>query len=90
MTYLAPAPFSVEKTPMDISRDQVRMIAFNHGVPISQIMSASREQVTCRARFACYCALRDRGLSLPQIARFFNRDHTTVLYGIKRAKELGL
>ena len=88
--YLSAAPFGVNKTPMDISRDQVRMIAFNHCVSVKAIMSPNQERRVAHARFAAYVALRDRGLSLPQIGHFFKRDHTTVLHGLRRAKELGL
>ena len=88
--YLAPAPFPVNKTPMDIPRDQVRRIALDHCVSVKEIMSPNQQRHVAHARFAAYVALRDRGLSMPQIGRFFKRDHTTVLHGIRRAKELGL
>ena len=36
-------------------------------------------------RFALYKALRNRGMSMPQIGRMTNRDHSTIRYGLERA-----
>ncbi|UOF80839.1 dnaA [Caudoviricetes sp.] len=35
-----------------------------------------------------YHALREAGFSLPQIGAFFGRDHTTILHGLRRWKEI--
>lgn len=40
------------------------------------------------ARWAVMVALRNLGLSYPQIGRMVDRDHTTVMYGIHRARRL--
>lgn len=37
-------------------------------------------------RFALYKALRMRGWSYPQIGRFLNRDHSTIIHGVDRAE----
>lgn len=42
------------------------------------------------ARFALYKALRMRGWSYPEIGRKFDRDHSTVIYGVKRAEYMML
>ncbi len=40
------------------------------------------------ARFAAMVACRDTGSSFPKIAAHFNRDHTTIIHGVRRAREL--
>ncbi len=54
------------------------------------LVSPSRTHRTSRPRFACYWLLAERlRFSLPRIGRLMgNRDHTTVLSGIRRAKDL--
>jgi chromosomal replication initiation ATPase DnaA len=39
-----------------------------------------------KPRFALYKALRLRGWSYPQIGRVLGRDHSTIIYGTKRAE----
>jgi chromosomal replication initiation ATPase DnaA len=34
-----------------------------------------------------FLEFREEGMSLPEIGRFFKRDHTTVCHGIKVARE---
>jgi chromosomal replication initiation ATPase DnaA len=42
-----------------------------------------------RVRFAIMLAMRDeRHLTYPQIARHLNRDHSTIMHGVRRAREL--
>lgn len=40
------------------------------------------------ARWAVMLALRGEGMSYPQIGRIVDRDHTTVIYGVQRARSL--
>ena len=55
------------------------------GVPLSDIMSYRRDGPTTRARqIAMYAARLLTPFSLPQIGQAFNRDHTTVLYTVRR------
>ncbi len=59
------------------------------GVPTRCLFGPTRDQETCRARFAVMLALRERGLSLPAIARRVNRkDHSTIRHGLQRAERL--
>lgn len=53
----------------------------------AQILSSSRATRLVRTRYAVFAALEQRGASSGQIGRWMNRDHSTVLHGIKRAKE---
>ena len=65
-------------------------VAKKHGVTVADIRSPSRRPFLVRARQeAAYEIRTQRKLSLPQIAVLLGgRDHTTVLYGIKRHAEL--
>lgn len=62
----------------------VARVAAVTGVSAGRLLRGSRVLEEARARwFLCRC-LRDRGLSLPAIGRIVGRDHTTVLYGLRR------
>ncbi len=70
-------------------RRLVAIAARCEGVSPAALLSQSREHSLARVRFAVYDAARGLGYSYAQIARQLNRrDHTTVMYGIQRAKEL--
>ena len=54
-----------------------------------ELMGHSRRQPTARLRQVCmYILRRDMDLSYTQIGRIFNRDHTTVMHGVKRVSEI--
>lgn len=40
------------------------------------------------ARFAIWHALRETGSTYAQIGRWFERDHSTIINGVRRAKEI--
>lgn len=61
--------------------------AARHDVCLKDAESHWRDPRAVRARWFAFNALRERGWSLPRIARAFNRDHTTVIYGLRRFKE---
>ena len=55
----------------------------------SPLISTLRRQDLVRARHIAMWLARQRyGVSLPNIGRTINRDHTTVLHGIRRAQKL--
>lgn len=58
------------------------------GVSIDEMKGRSRNKHTVSARQLCYWQGRKAGLSLPEIGRFFNRDHTTVLSGIRKLEPI--
>jgi hypothetical protein len=39
-------------------------------------------------KFVCYYVLYERGLSYPHIGSKFKRNHTTIMYAIKKAKQM--
>lgn len=57
-------------------------IAHKHGFTVLRLREKGKFQTLVNARKECYAYLRDRGWSLPSIGRFFNRDHTTVMWSL--------
>lgn len=67
----------------------IKVAAELAGANVAQLCSewrAPRELV--HARWAFMAALRRRGVVTPSIGRRLNRDHSTVVYGLKQAKLL--
>lgn len=64
----------------------VAQVAHKHGLAPKDILSASRTAPIVRARHECWRRLRERGWSYPAIARAFDRDHTTVLAGVRKVR----
>lgn len=59
------------------------------GVPFDGLFSPTREGQICLARYAIMYVMREReGQSTPQIGRRLQRDHSTVVHGMKRARDL--
>jgi chromosomal replication initiation ATPase DnaA len=69
-------------------RDVIRGCAEYAGVPVEAITGPQRSRVITAARQAGYSVLRSTGLSYPRIGHRFNRDHTTIMYGVQRADPL--
>jgi len=55
------------------------------GVSVRQIMSYSRRYEIAAVRQRAYLACHRNGHSFAAIGRHFNRDHTTIMSGVKRA-----
>lgn len=70
-------------------KEIIKEVADKHGYRVTEITSARRERGLCVARHEAMwrCKMETQN-SLPQIARAIgNRDHTTVLHGIRRHEE---
>jgi hypothetical protein len=52
------------------------------GIPWFDLVSPSRKEYLKGPRRKIWVMLQREGLSLPQIGKMFNRDHTTILHGI--------
>jgi chromosomal replication initiator protein len=77
--------------PDKLSLDAViRATCEYYGVPLDDVLSASRKRVVVMPRqVAMYLARTETDASLPQIgARLGNRDHTTVMYGYEKVASL--
>ena len=49
------------------------------------LVGSARFSFLLPARFAAYKALRLRGWSYPMIGKLMNRDHSSIIHGVKRA-----
>jgi chromosomal replication initiation ATPase DnaA len=59
-----------------------------HGVSIREMLSLRRDKVITRARQeAIWRVKNETAMSLPAIGRRFNRDHTTVIYSVRKYEE---
>lgn len=70
------------------ARTIIEHVSVAAGIPYAEIVGASRHRPIARARMTAMYEVRKLrpDLSLPQIAKIFRRDHTTVLYAIRRAE----
>lgn len=69
-------------------REIIAAVAAEYGVPASAIVGNSRLSVVTVPRQEAMRRAKDAGLSLSQIGRLMGgRDHSTVMHGIKRARE---
>ncbi len=67
----------------------VSAVASYYAVPEAQIYSECREKFPTRVRhIALYLASRLCGRSFAEIGRYANRDHTTVLHGVRKIERL--
>ncbi len=53
------------------------------GVPLDDLLGRKRHKSIASARRELYHALRWRGMSLPEIGSLLERDHTTILSGLR-------
>jgi len=65
----------------------MRQVASCYGLPLEKLQGAQRHRPLPEARHLAMLIIRESTcLSLPQIGRIFDRDHTTVLVGIRQAR----
>lgn len=71
------------------ARDIINRFMDRHDVSWNDLAGKSRRQPIAALRQDLYLALREGAdMSTPRIARLIGkRDHTTIVHGIKRAKE---
>lgn len=74
------------------TNDRVKEIALavcaETSIPISAIYGRNRKANVAEARWIIMRIAYDQGMSYEQIGRALNRDHTTVIYGIKQERKL--
>lgn len=69
--------------------DEVAAACLRHGVTIEEVLDVGRMSSAVAARHECWRMLRDhpeRHFSWPDLGWLFNRDHTTVMAGVKAAR----
>jgi hypothetical protein len=70
------------------AREIIRICADKNGLTIDTILSPQRTQKVAEARQqAMWMVARETSMSLAEIGRIFDRDHTTVIYAIQRENE---
>lgn len=57
--------------------------AAEHHVNIGEVLGSSRTRPAVLARWDVMRRLRNDGFSTPQIGRWLDRDHSTVVYGLR-------
>ena len=60
-------------------------VAREHGITIAQMTSRERNWDVSHPRQVAYLRAHNAGFSMPQIAKWFGYDHTTILHGIRSA-----
>lgn len=80
-------PISI--TPRERWQRIAKEVADRHGLTLDDLVGPLRDQKRSRARHeAMYIIRNSTNYSLPRIASLFgDRDHTTVLHGLRRHKE---
>ncbi len=71
-----------------MKREIVKLCADLFDISPEDLLSSKRRQRITHARMALYAGLRKRGWSYPRIGMFCNRDHSTIIYGVRAAEEL--
>ena len=74
-------------TPAERRGLRVIEVCVDAGVSPKDVMGTGRLAKVCRVRQRLFYDFRAEGMSLPEIGRFFGRDHTTVLHGVNAEKE---
>ncbi len=84
-------PLPKGRVPLDMhmpcsARFLIKLASLRHGISVADIMSSKRTFLVSAARHeAMGLVYQHTQMSLPGIGSLFNRDHTTVLHGMKRA-----
>ncbi len=66
-------------------QDVSEVVADHFGVSLEVLIGRCRDWEICAVRHIAFGLARElTGQSLPQIGRYFGRDHTTVLSGLRR------
>ena len=86
-------PRITRSEPRPNSRVIISQVAEKHGLMMRDILSKSRKRHIAWPRHEAFDRLRkETKMSLPAIARIWDMDHTTILYGIwahRQRKEQG-
>ena len=78
----------IESVPHSLRRRLLADIGDAFGVTSMAILSPSRAALTVQARWVYMLALRDAGYGVAQIGAACNRDHSTVLHGLRRGEQM--
>ena len=70
---------------------KIEVVIADHGlIPLSEIRKQNRSREIVEVRHLIWGLIREElGLSYPQIAAIYERDHTTIINGVVKAKASG-
>lgn len=71
-------PLSMERIALDV--------ALEHGITLAELTGPARHRRQAWPRQEAMARMHEAGYSLSQIARFLDRDHTTILHGVRAHK----
>ena len=76
-------------TPRERMIARIREACEEAGIRCEDVMCDShiRDRKVCRVRYDLFLEFNEGGMSAHRLGKLFNRDHKTVLYGIKVARE---
>jgi chromosomal replication initiation ATPase DnaA len=63
----------------------VESVAARHGVSVEDILGRARTKLISEARHDLMACLWGSGLAFAEIGRMLDRDHTTIISGVRRA-----
>lgn len=67
--------------------EAISVVSGQTGVSREKILGRRRTEDVAKARHQVWKMLHEDGWSFSRIARRFNRDHTTIMHGVKKAEE---
>lgn len=82
----APAPGARLSAPLLRMAEIAAQVASAHLLTVTELRGPCRERYIAWPRQEAMLAMVEAGFSLPQIGRFLNRDHTTVMAGARAAR----
>jgi len=71
---------------MDMYEEIIDSICQAYGIKKMHLLSKRRDKKLVYVKKLTYVTLRNLGLSLPKIGKLLNKDHTTILHGIRTFK----
>lgn len=75
-------------SPAKRAKDIVSNIAELHMVSVRELLGNDRARYVAHPRQDAYRLIKlETGWSLPRIGQMFDRDHTTILYGIRQSEK---
>lgn len=66
----------------------VKLVSKHTGIPVPYIMGVRKSRSVAHARWLAFYLAHDvQGFTLEEIGKAMNRDHTTVLHGVRMERE---
>lgn len=81
----------ITKKDKDLSLKISKILSKEYEVDVQELFGKKREHHITKVRFMAWYTLKNNyEMSFSKIARIFDRDHSSIIYGIKKAESLGL